>query len=169
MRAADVGRFVLSLAAVLLGPAPSAVGAEPPKCPAGSTWPEKVRIEYDVFNDVYGLHVYFQVNDMDGTVIFERKGSGLGRVASIESVALMNDMLIGHNDPVDECLWIDHLIDDQYEVLIYAMTPDDPSRMCRVRVDNGSPGPTPVGGAWPGIHEAGVSYERFVVQTIAPS
>ena len=34
-----------------------------------------------------------RVRTPDGTVIFERTGSGLGRVASIESVALMNDML----------------------------------------------------------------------------
>ena len=34
-----------------------------------------------------------RVRTPDGNVIFERTGSGLGRVASIESVALMNDML----------------------------------------------------------------------------
>ena len=51
------------------------------------------------------------------------------------------------------------------EVLIYAMTPDDPSRMCRVRVDDGTPGPVDVGGAWPGAHQRGVTYERFVVHT----
>ena len=79
--------------------------------------------------------------------------------------ALMDDMLIGRNDPVDECLWIENLVDDDYEVLIYAMTPDDPSRMCRVRVDDGTPGPVDVGGAWPGAHQRGVTYERFVVHT----
>ena len=79
--------------------------------------------------------------------------------------ALMDDMLIGMNDPVDECLWIENLVDDDYEVLIYAMTPDDPSRMCRVRVDDGTPGPTLVGGAWPGAHQSGVTYERFTVHS----
>jgi penicillin-binding protein 1A len=34
-----------------------------------------------------------RVRTPDGTVLFERAGSGLGRVASIESVALMNDMM----------------------------------------------------------------------------
>jgi penicillin-binding protein 1A len=34
-----------------------------------------------------------RVRTPDGTVLFDRTGSGLGRVASIESVALMNDML----------------------------------------------------------------------------
>ena len=28
--------------------------------------------------------------------------------------ALMDDMLIGRNDPVDECLWIENLVDDDY-------------------------------------------------------
>ena len=79
--------------------------------------------------------------------------------------SLMDDMLIGQNDPVDECLWIEDLVDDDYEVLIYAMTPDDSSRMCRVRVDDGTPGPVNVGGAWPGAQETGVTYERFVVHT----
>src|SRR5438552_2714986 len=79
--------------------------------------------------------------------------------------ALMDDMLIGHNDPVDECLWIENLVDDDYEVLIYAVTPDDPSRMCQVRVDDGTPGPVYVGGAWPGAHQRSVTYERFVVHT----
>ena len=34
-----------------------------------------------------------RIRTPDGNVLFERAGSGLGRVASIESVALMNDML----------------------------------------------------------------------------
>ena len=34
-----------------------------------------------------------RIRTPDGDVLFERTGSGLGRVASIESVALMNDML----------------------------------------------------------------------------
>ena len=79
--------------------------------------------------------------------------------------ALMDDMLIGRNDPVDECLWIENLVNDDYEVLIYAMTPDDPARMCRVRVDDATPGPVNVGGAWPGAQQLGVTYERFVVHT----
>jgi len=77
--------------------------------------------------------------------------------------ALMNDMLIGFNDPVDVCLWLENLVEDDYEILIYAMTPNDPSLMCRVRVDDGTPGPTMVGGAWPGSQVEGVTYERFVV------
>jgi penicillin-binding protein 1A len=37
--------------------------------------------------------VITRIRTPDGTVLFDRRGSGLGRVASIESVAMMNDML----------------------------------------------------------------------------
>ena len=40
--------------------------------------PVDVRVEYDVFREAYGLHVYFQINDMDGTVIFESLHNGDG-------------------------------------------------------------------------------------------
>ncbi len=40
--------------------------------------PVDLRIEYDVFKETYGLHVYFQINDMDGTVIFESLHNGDG-------------------------------------------------------------------------------------------
>jgi lipopolysaccharide transport system ATP-binding protein len=40
--------------------------------------PVDVRIEYDVFREAYGLHVYFQINDMDGTVLFESLHNGDG-------------------------------------------------------------------------------------------
>jgi hypothetical protein len=80
-----------------------------------------------------------------------------------DDAALMDDMLIGMNDPTDECLWIERLVDDDYEVTLYAMTPDDATRMSRVRVDDGTPGPVEVGGAWPGVHRKGVTFERFVV------
>jgi hypothetical protein len=78
---------------------------------------------------------------------------------------LIDDMLISMNDPVDGCLWIENLVAGDYEVLIYAVTPNDPSLMSPVRVDDGTPGPTPIGGAWPGSHQEGISYERFVVHT----
>src|SRR5262249_26887843 len=53
----------------------------------------------------------------------------------------------------------------QYEVTMYAMTPNDPLLQNRVRVDNGTPGPVMLGGAWPGHHVAGVTYARFTVTT----
>jgi hypothetical protein len=77
--------------------------------------------------------------------------------------ALMDDMMLSFNNPVDACIWVEHLLGGTYQVTIYAMTPDDPTRMCRVRVDSGSPGPLMVGGAWPGHHSPGITYGRFTV------
>jgi hypothetical protein len=79
--------------------------------------------------------------------------------------ALFDDMLIGQNDPVDLCLWVDGLAPGNYEVLIYALTPVDPTRMCRVRVDDAIQQPTMVGGAWPGGQQEGVTYARLTVTT----
>lgn len=111
--------------------------------------------------DIHGASIAAQIYMYGGTEMLTSNNPAL----SGDDAALMNDMLIGRNDPVDECLWISNLVDDQYEVLIYAMTPDDPSRQCRVRVDDGTPGPVNVGGTWPGSQQLGVTYQRFVVQT----
>lgn len=79
--------------------------------------------------------------------------------------ALLDDMLIGMNDPVDVCMWVDGLAPGEYEVITYAITPGEPGRQCRVIVDNGSPGPTMIGGSWPGSHAQGATYARHVVTT----
>jgi hypothetical protein len=111
--------------------------------------------------DIHGAPIAADIYMYGGTAMLSASDPAL----SGADAALMNDMLLGHNDPVDECLWIENLVDDEYEVLIYAMTPNDTSLFCRVRVDNGTPGPTMVGGAWPGVHEEGVTYERFIVHS----
>ncbi|HYM80987.1 MAG TPA: FlgD immunoglobulin-like domain containing protein, partial [Candidatus Limnocylindria bacterium] len=77
--------------------------------------------------------------------------------------ALMDDMLISLCNPTDVCIWIDYLTIGDYEVLTYALTPGEPGRSSPVRVDFGSPGPTPVGGSWPGNHVELVSYARHTV------
>ncbi len=76
---------------------------------------------------------------------------------------LMDEMLIGFNDPVDVCIWINNLPSGPYEVLIYAMTPNTPSLLSRTRVDFADQGPVWIGGAWPGRHEEGVTYSRHTV------
>jgi hypothetical protein len=77
--------------------------------------------------------------------------------------ALMDDMLIGYCDPVDVCIWVENLVEGDYEVLTYGLTPGEPTRLCPVRVDFGTPGPTDVGGAWPGGHAETVTYARHLV------
>ena len=83
-----------------------------------------------------------------------------------DDAALMDDMLIGFNDPVDVCIWVTGLANTEYEVLTYAMTPGDPSNFSPARVDFATPGPTNVGGAWPGIHVERTTFARHTI-TIA--
>ncbi len=78
---------------------------------------------------------------------------------------LMDSMMLSSNSPVDGCFWVEGLLLGPYEVTIYAMTPNDPARLSRTRVDSGSPGPVMVGGAWPGQHQLTVTYSRFSVTT----
>src|SRR6185295_5676294 len=66
---------------------------------------------------------------------------------------LMDSMMLSTNSPTDGCFWVQGLMLGTYEVTIYAMTPDDPSRLNRTRVDSGTPGPIMVGGTWPGHHQ----------------
>ncbi len=78
---------------------------------------------------------------------------------------LMDSMILSSNNPSDGCFWIQGLALGTYEVTIYALTPNDPTLFTRTRVDNGSPGPTMVGGTWPGHHQEFVSFARFTVTT----
>lgn len=80
-----------------------------------------------------------------------------------EDGALLDDMFISHNDPLDVCIWIDNIENGRYEVLTYALTPGDPDLESRVRVDFADQGPVMIGGAWPGSHVEGISYARHTV------
>jgi hypothetical protein len=104
---------------------------------------------------------------LDGARIYMVGGTDLLAVddplTSGDHEALLDDMLIGFNDPLDVCIWVEGLFPGEYEVLTYALTPTDPELESRVRVDDGTPGPVFVGGAWPGFHIEGVSYARHTV------
>jgi hypothetical protein len=80
-----------------------------------------------------------------------------------DHAALLEDMFISFNNPLDACIWIERLQNGSYEVLTYALTPNDPNLQSRVRVDDGDPGAIMVGGAWPGAHAHAVSYARHTV------
>ncbi len=80
-----------------------------------------------------------------------------------DDASLIDDMLIGFNDPVDVCIWIENIENGRYEVLTYALTPSAPEATNRVRVDFADEGPIVIGGAWGGAHVEGVSYARHTV------
>lgn len=75
--------------------------------------------------------------------------------------ALLDDMLIGDNNPTDVCIWFENVPAGNYEVILYAMTPGDAAHQNRLRVDFGSPGPVMCGGAWAGFHQDRVTFVRF--------
>lgn len=78
---------------------------------------------------------------------------------------LMDDMFLSANDPIDLCLFFENLLPGEYDVIVYAMTPNDAGLMSRVRVDFATPGPLFVGGAWPGSHQEFVTFARHRVTT----
>lgn len=82
-----------------------------------------------------------------------------------EDAALLDDMLIGLNDPVDVCVWIEGLELGEYEVITYALTPGEPARGCRVVVDFANQGADTIGGVWPGQMLVGTTHARHTVTT----
>jgi hypothetical protein len=113
--------------------------------------------------NLYGQPLPARIYNNGGTALLTHQING----ATGGDAALMDDMFLSYNDPTDECIWVEHLLAGTYQVTIYAMTPDDPTLLSRVRVDDGSPGPTMIGGAWPGHHVEGVTYGRFTVSVPA--
>lgn len=77
--------------------------------------------------------------------------------------ALLDDMFLSFNNPIDLCLFFEHLANGNYEVITYAQTPDNPMLLSRVRVDNATPGPVMVGGEWLGEHILLNTYSRHTV------
>lgn len=80
--------------------------------------------------------------------------------------ALVDDMILSFNNPVDGCVWIEGLRPGTYEVRLYGLTPNNPNLLNRMRVDNANPGPLWVGGTWPGLHQETVTYS---VHTVTPT
>jgi hypothetical protein len=77
--------------------------------------------------------------------------------------ALLDDMLIGFNNPIDVCVWIENLVNGEYEVITYAITPNEATRDSRVTVDFSPVGPTFVGGAFAGGYATELTHARHTV------
>jgi hypothetical protein len=79
-----------------------------------------------------------------------------------DNANLLNDYLATHSAVLESCVYLNGLQDGLYEVLTYAWMPNQPSIMQLVRFDF-HPGSELVGGAWPGQHQEGVTYSRYMV------
>jgi hypothetical protein len=111
--------------------------------------------------DVTGAPSGIELYMIGGTALYESDDP-----ATVgDDAALLDDMLIGYNDPVDVCVWFANVPAGEYEVILYGLTPSDPTLQHRLRVDYAVPGATMCGGAWAGLHLEGVSFVRFRVYT----
>jgi hypothetical protein len=112
--------------------------------------------------DLTGAATTARIYNIGGTELLALDDPG----TSGDDAALMDDMFIGFNDPIDVCLFFEGLENGDYLVVTYAMTPGDPELLSRVRVDDGSPGPVHVGGAWPGEHQSSITFAQHSVAVI---
>lgn len=111
--------------------------------------------------DRAGTPVAATIYNLGGSSMLEANNAG----TSGDDERLMDDMFLSANDPVDLCLFFENLLPGEYDVIVYAMTPNDPALFSRVRVDFATPGPVFIGGAWPGAHQEFVTFARHRVTT----
>ncbi len=72
--------------------------------------------------------------------------------------ALLDDCYTSQNDPVDGCIFLNSVEPGEYQVIMYALTPDDNMLINRLRIDQNTEDPEFVGGSWSGAHQEGVTY-----------
>ena len=78
-----------------------------------------------------------------------------------DDAILLNHGLVTTNQ--ETCLAFSNMHAGSYEVLVYAWLPLQPTVKSRTRQDE-APSTIDVGGAWPGHHEEGITYARYMVQ-----
>jgi hypothetical protein len=109
--------------------------------------------------DVQGNAGIVNIYMIGGTAMLETDDPA----TSGDHQALLDDMLIGFNNPIDVCVWIENLVNGEYEVVTYAITPNDPGRESRVTVDFSAIGPTFVGGTFAGDYAPELTHARHTV------
>jgi hypothetical protein len=77
-----------------------------------------------------------------------------------DDAALLENGLV--TTGAETCLMFSGFDAGTYEVLIYAWVPSEPTTKSRTRQDEAA-STIDVGGAWPGEHQEGVTYARYVV------
>ena len=80
-----------------------------------------------------------------------------------DDARLLDDMFIAFNNPLDLCLFFENLVNGDYEVILYGVTPNNAAHQNRMHVDFATPNAVWVGGAWTGAHAEGVTYSRHFV------
>lgn len=106
-----------------------------------------------------GLPINSRVYNIGGTSMLNTSNPAI----SGDDALLMNDMFLSFNNPIDLCIFFENMLNGDYEVITYALTPDNPMLLSRVRVDFANEGPVLIGGGWLGQHTQGNSYARHTV------
>ncbi|MDF1810478.1 MAG: GC-type dockerin domain-anchored protein [Phycisphaerales bacterium] len=90
---------------------------------------------------------------------------GFDNIESAENVStfgdnesLLDDCFTSFNDPIDGCIFLRFVEPGEYQVIMYALAPDDDSLLSRLRIDQNEEEPEFVGGQWVGVHQDGMSY-----------
>lgn len=144
-------------------------GSAPGFTYGGAGWP-------GTWNDlgITGSFVRVPVVGLDGQAVSARYyQTGLSSILDFnmpgtlnDDEKLVDDMALSTNSPVDGCVWVENLLPGNYDVIIYAITPNNSALMSRTRVDFTTPPEIFVGGSWPSTgHANGITYSRFNVQT----
>ncbi|MCI0629638.1 MAG: hypothetical protein L0Y44_03170 [Phycisphaerales bacterium] len=114
--------------------------------------------------DINGTVTGVQLNQIGGTQTL----MAIDPALSGDDATLMNDYLITHT-ATENCLFLSFMEPGEYEVLIYARMPAQPTILANTNVDQEPGNPDElVGGVWPGFHQEGISFSRhtaFVAAT----
>lgn len=109
----------------------------------------------DVNNVVTGVSIW----QYGGTAMIDTSDLPAG-----DDAALMNDCRVTYTPGLETCLFFYDLVPGRYIVLAYSRMPANSSVMSYVSSDEEPGYPhVSVGGAWPGHHQAGISYSKHIV------
>lgn len=75
---------------------------------------------------------------------------------------LLGDTLVTHT-ATENCLFFHNVVNGTYEITTYAWMPTSPTTQNSVHIDT-NPQTQLVGGPWPGVHTAGVTFARHTIQ-----
>ncbi len=94
--------------------------------------------------------------------------SGSDPATGGDDALLMDDYLVTFNSVLESCLFFDNLVQGDYEILVYARMPMQPSVFGFTSVDQEPGFPHyEVGGIWPGGHQELITYSRHFA-TVGP-
>lgn len=125
--------------------------------------PATQSVQYTNLVNIHGVTTLARMNQIGGTQTLTVNDPAL----TGDHANLMNDFLITHTT-VENCLFFNDMQPGEYEILVYARMPAQPTIMAQTNVDQEPGNPdTLVGGVWTGQHVEGVTYSRHFATVAA--